>query len=550
MRKLKRFASVLLALVMCFGLTVTAFADDSYTITINNSTEGYTYAAYQVFAGTVTVTGSTKTMTGITWGDGVNSTTLLSALQTASGDSSSLLYGLFPASVDEASEVAEVLAASTFTDEMAEEFAEIVAANLSSDYTESDAFTTGDTTYTISNLEAGYYLVKNTVVPDTGSYTSYILEVVANVTVDPKADVPEGTKTIDDINDSTDTASAESTTASADWDIGDDVPYTLTATLPSNYADYETYKLIFHDTMETGLTFNNDVVVTVYPSANDYASGTSGTVVASGYVVAPYDTGSSLEVSTCTFEVQIEDTNELYDASGNKISVTSDSIIVVEFTAELNSNAVIGNPGNDNRMYLEYSNNPNNSGSGNSDTGETPEVLVTVFTYTMKVTKKDEDGNALAGAEFTLYKYDYDATGDNWVVVGTGAVTGTGTDSNIFTWTGLDDGYYKLVESKTPDGYNTMADLEFYIIAEHTAGDTGLTSLEVYSDAAGTTKLDTMTADYSSDGIITTDIENSSGAIMPSTGGIGTTIFYVVGGVLVVGAVVLLITRKRMQDDQ
>ncbi len=614
MRKLKRFASVLLALVMCFGLTVTAFADgDTYSITINNSTEGYTYAAYQVFAGTLESDGS---LSGITWGSGVDGDALVTALQAASGETGNTLYDMFPSSVDTAEEVAAVLAGDDFTEAMVKAFAEIVDSNLTTTC-ETSNWVAADSEYTISGLAAGYYLVKNTVVPTDGAYTSYILKVVADVDAEHKTEVPTFTKTIDDINDSTDTTSAVSTTDSADYDINDPVPYTLTATLPSNYADYDTYTLVFHDMMDTDyLEFNeNSVVVTVKCVAlddsgnvlkddNDNTLYVTYTVSTSDYTIKTAvdseteDYGGHTTTNDCTFEIVIENTKDLtvtsvtYDANmtdaqksevvvaSDKIPVTSTSQFIVNYTATLKSGAGYAAW---NYAYLEFSNNPNVGGSG--DTGTTPEEEVVVITLKLEVTKTDTSNNALTGAGFTLYKYDADS-GEFEATSVTASVT-----DNIFTWDGLDDGYYILVETTVPTGYVGIAPICFKVEATHSETPDGTNLATSYAEVLSSltvtpiTSLSDLTADltdlntttltsllknalnedddyeisfYSSaslskdedTGKISTTIANSKTSSLPSTGGIGTTIFYVVGGVLVVGAVVLLITRKRMQDDQ
>ncbi|MCD7818751.1 MAG: LPXTG cell wall anchor domain-containing protein [Lachnospiraceae bacterium] len=389
--------------------------------------------------------------------------------------------------------------------------------------------------------------------------------------------------------------------------------------MPTNYGSYETYKLIFHDVMEDGLTFNSQsAVVTVYASTSD----PTGTVAKAGYSVVTdcyhlvsisafdgtttyytYDGSSYTAVQSgtaydaevsyyvkddCTFEVVIADTNLLMDDNGNAIDVSASSIITVSFTATLNEAAVIGNPGNHNTMHIEYSNNPNWDGTGTEPTGETPEDTVVVFTYELTANKVKSDGSALSGAGFTLYKLDvnsveyvavtfYEAVTltdssayDSGVSAGTTYYTYDSDDKvyiasssyedgetyyvvctemtgvTSFTWSGLDDGKYKLVETTTPTGYNTMDDLYFTVEATHT--EDGITSL-VIKDADGTT-ISGLGMEFSttySDGSISTNITNYTGSELPSTGGIGTTIFYAVGATLMVIAFVLLITKRRMR---
>ncbi|MCC8127774.1 MAG: isopeptide-forming domain-containing fimbrial protein [Clostridiales bacterium] len=532
MKKLRWLGSLLLVLVLTFGMTGTALAaDTAYTITVNNNVDGYKYIAYQIFAGDLseeTVGGvTTTTLSNITFGAALSETDQTAVLSSYADVLSADEDG--DGHADYASSAAGLAAALGDGRIAAAGFAESVAALALTIGTSSGTASP----YKITVTGAGYYLVKNTVVPDGNyAYSDYILEVVKSVSVDPKDEVPSAEKTVADINDSTETNEATGQT-SADYDIGDSVPFTLTAALPGDYTKYDTYQLIFHDVMDAGLTFNSSsVVVTV---ATD---GTTYTVDTGCYKVEIPATGSTALSDGCSFEVQIADTNSL-TKDGNSIPVDYLSTITVNYNAELNGSAVIGNDGNKNTMHIEYSNNPNWDGTGEEPTGETPDDTVVVFTYKLTVNKFDEDGTtALKGAGFTLYKFDADA-GD-YVAVGSEV---KGTDLTTFTWTGIDDGRYKLAETTVPAGYNKMADMVFYVVAEHS--ESGITSLRVCSDAAGMTVLDAFTATFDAASIVT-NVVNEKGSNLPSTGGIGTTIFYVIGGVMAAGAAILLVTRRRM----
>ena len=247
-----------------------------------------------------------------------------------------------------------------------------------------------------------------------------------------------------------------------------------------------------------------------------------GNEITTGYEVKT--TGLS---DDCTFEVVFADLKQIE-------AVKAGSEITVEYTAKLNDNAKTGTTGNSNSMHITYSNNPNDEQGGEG--GKTPEDITIVFTYQLIVDKTDGN-NPLTGAGFTLYKKN--SNGD-YIAVGTEI---KGGDITKFTWSGLDDGDYKLVETTTPTGYNTMEAIFFTITAEHngTGTDPKLTSLSGNVDG---NKL-TFTSDVSK-GSLSTTVINKAGSTLPSTGGIGTTIFYVVGSVLVIGAAVVLITRKRM----
>ena len=515
MKHIKKLASLLLALVMVFALATTAFADETttYSITINNSAEGHTYEAYQIFTGDLVEKDGTKILSNIVWGSGISK-----AGQTALGD---------------AAAKAETLK----TEADAKAFAKAVAPYLTTAAGSTNTVT--DDKYVISGLAAGYYLVKDqdgSLTGDSDSYTEYIIQVVGNVTATPKSDVPEVEKKVKDTNETT----GETTgwQDSADYDIGDSIPFQLKATLADNVSSYTTYKVVFHDTLSKGLTYNNDAKV--------YIGGTE----TNGFTV----TATVNADGTTTLTVSCDDVKAL--GAGNS------SVITVEYTAKLNENAVLGSAGNPNKVYLEYSNNPNKSESGeNHETGKTPEDTVIVFTYQTIINKVDSENKPLTGAAFKLEKLikGKDGAADTWTTVKEFTVDETTTS---FTFSGLDDGQYKLTETKTPAGYNTIDPIYFVIEATHdaTADTPALTVLKAYlTDENGnkktevkdgeTVNIDLGTVDLTA-GSITTTVVNKSGSELPSTGGIGTTIFYVLGGVLVLAAVVLLVTKKRMSGAE
>ena len=515
MRHIKKLASLLLVLVMVFALATTAFADETttYSITINNSAEGHTYEAYQIFTGDLVEKDGTKILSNIVWGSGISD-----AGQTALGD---------------AAAKAETLK----TENDAKAFAKAVAPYLTTAAGSTNTVTDGK--YVISGLAAGYYLVKDqdgSLTGDSDSYTEYIIQVVGNVTATPKSDVPEVEKKVKDTNETT----GETTgwQDSADYDIGDSIPFQLKATLADNVSSYTTYKVVFHDTLSKGLTYNNDAKV--------YIGGTE----TNGFTV----TATVNADGTTTLTVSCDDVKAL--GAGNS------SVITVEYTANLNENAVLGSAGNPNKVYLEYSNNPNKSESGeNHETGKTPEDTVIVFTYQTIINKVDSENKPLTGAAFKLEKLikGKDGAADTWTTVKEFTVDETTTS---FTFSGLDDGQYKLTETKTPAGYNAIDPIYFVIEATHdvTADAPTLKTLNAYlTDANGnkqtevkdgeSVNIDLGTVDLTA-GSITTTVVNKSGSELPSTGGIGTTIFYVLGGVLVLAAVVLLVTKKRMSGAE
>ena len=483
---MKKVISLILSMAMVLSLTVLSFADTTYSITINNdSKEDHNYQVYQIFTGDLSDKG---VLSNIQWGSGVTS-----AGQTALGNAAAK--------------------AETLTNANVKDFAKGLVDNAY--LTNPASLTKNGNEYSISGLAPGYYLVKdedNSLAGKDDSYTSYIVKVVNDVNMAPKSSQPTVQKKVKDTNDSV----ADSTTDwqdSADYDIGDNVPFQLKATLPKNVTAYDTYKVVFHDTLSQGLTYNNDAVVKI------------GDNIVTGSFTQSY------EGTTLTFSC--DDVKAL--GAGNE------SVITIEYTAKLNEKAKFGAEGNPNEVYLEYSNNPNNSGTGDNETGETPKDKVIVFTYKTVINKVDKDNNPLPKAAFTLQK----KINGQWTDIKT---IGPGNETTTFSFEGLDDGDYQLIESTTPDGYNTMEPIQFSISAEHEI-DSANPQLKKLNDKTETGILKIGEIDFKvnpSEGSLSANVVNYQGATLPETGGIGTTIFYVVGAVLVIGAGVLFVTKRRM----
>lgn len=475
-------ATVAMALVL---IPTGALAADTYTLTLTGTTTGHTYEAYQVFTGDLaTGTDGTKTLSNVKWGTGVTYT-----------------------GTETASEVAEKLAAGTMTIADLEDkltlTTPVKTVQSSKDSTE------------IDGLASGYYLVKDkdgTQDEKSDAYTKFIVQVVGDTSAAIKSGVPTVTKKVKDTNDS----KADSTTGwqdSADYDINDWVPYQITGTMPSNIADYTTYKYVFTDTMSKGLTYDKD-------DDDHKATIKIGDTDVTQYFtenVTTNDDGSTTVTWTC---------NDLKKAG---VTLTADTKVVVNYSAKLNEHAVIGSAGNPNEVDLTFSNNPNKGGEG--ETGKTPKDKNIVFTYKVTVNKVDQDNKALEGAGFTLYKKGTDG---KYTEVG----QMTADTATQFSFNGLDDGDYELRETTTPAGYNTMSPIDFTIAAEHDAesDDPQLTSL-TGNKADGTAFLTaTFTKDQTTDGNLAGTVVNKKGSVLPSTGGMGTTVLYVVGAAIVVAA--------------
>lgn len=533
MKHLNKLLNGIIAAVSAFAMALVLIptgalaADATYKLTLNGTAEGHTYEAYQIFTGDL----SNGTLSNIKWGSGVaNTDALITALK-----SDNTLKATF-GDVKDAASVAEALSKASDNDAVAKKFAQVVSQYLSTTPTASQASAKDATT--ISGLSAGYYLVKdkdnslaNT---NPGAYTRFIMKVVGNAEATVKSSVPTVTKKVKDTNDSTGVTSDWQD--SADADVNDSVSYKITGTLPTTYGDYSKYSYVFTDTMSKGLTYTaGNAVITLYANATDAAAGTNGTVITKHFTEAVYDyTGTDTNYAGGKVITWTEkDANGLKDIA----DVTKDSVIVVTYNATLNSDAKLGSAGNPNKVDLTFSNNPNHNGEGS--TSKTPEDKNIVFTYKTVVNKVDQNQQSLKGAGFKLEKKQSDGTY-------TTVKTFTAGDETTFEFSGLDDGTYKLTETETPAGYNTIAPVEFTISATHseTADDPQLLTLsgDVTSGTAN------FTADTSK-GSLTTNVVNKKGSVLPSTGGMGTTVLYVAGAAIIVAAGLGLAKRRSAHKD-
>lgn len=571
MKATRKLLALLLALLLTAALTVPALADPeanpqpaapaTYTITIENNKPGHTYEAYQVFAGDL----AGNVLSNIQWGTGVDGIGLLAALR------SDTTIGSNFTDCATAADVAKVLTKINGDSDELNAFAVLVNAHLADTPTGTSG-AISEEKYTISNLPAGYYLLKdkdNSLDDSNSAYTMYMLQLVGNLTTTPKASAPTVEKKVQENTKVTENEGyGTGYNDVADWNIGDAVPFKLIGALPA-MSGYDTYKYVFHDTLSAGLTLNAGSVK-VYLAESADADLSSLTPLTAG---TDYTLVTSPAEGHCSFEVVFSDLTEVTIPEGNEF-------IIVAYTATLNKNAEIGLDGNPNAVYLEFSNNP----YAEAETNETPKDTVIVFTYELDTTKIDggsadpENPTKLPGAQFVLLnsdgtkvaKIDTANKFDGWVNLPTGSgadsaityedwttynttnpVILTSDDDGLFKVIGLDDGTYKLREIQAPDGFNLLPnDVTVVITADTnncqdwngTAAD-ALTDLNVTADEepgngqAGT-------------GIAAITIANNKGATLPETGGMGTTVFYVLGGILAVGAGVLLVARRRMRGER
>ncbi|MCD8084124.1 MAG: isopeptide-forming domain-containing fimbrial protein [Clostridiales bacterium] len=513
MKKLRRLLGLLMAMVMVIG---TCFSTSAATITIDDGdVTGATYAAYKLMDVTV---GTTKDQQGNdveTYSYTVNSK-YSSILQSVTGKSTDAEVIDYISKLTSRSEELNALAESIY--------AEIGKANLSAEAT--------TTSGSFTNMDLGYYLIIETAVGTLPSGTTdtisvYMLDTAGNetTTVETKESVPSLIKKVEEKNDSV-YSSSGTWQDGADYDIGDEVPFRLTGTVSNQYAAYDTYYYAFHDKLSSGLDFTASSVK-VYVE-----NGTTKTELES----SDYTVKTDNLTDGCTFEVIIDDLKNLQ----TDVEVKSTSLIVVEYTAKLKDTAEIGSTGNPNEARLEYSNNPYGGG-----TGYTPWDKVITFTYQLEVDKYSSSGNTLNGAGFTLYKYY--ASGANtgeWRAVGSEQVY---TDGYTFTWEGLDAGYYKLVETTVPSGYTKADDITFTVTASYETNDDDPAFIDLEIEInSGKESISGTPSATESDGKVLIHVINTTGSELPTTGGVGTTIFYVAGGIMAVGAVILLITKKRM----
>lgn len=536
-RKFAAFVASFLAVACMAAPMATSFsADAEGSIEIVNSAKSHTYEAYQIFDGDL----AGSVLSNVAWGSGIDSTKtadLMTEIKTIDG---------FADCADAAAVAAKLAETTEFDAEVTQKFASVVGKYLSNTKT---ASTFADGKYTISGVDDGYYLVKDSDDSLSGEHdakTRYIVQVLGTKTdITPKSSFPTvEKKVLEDDKEVTgkptyDAETTEKWNDVADYCIGEAVPFKLYGTMPSTIGDYSKYKYVFHDTLASQFTAPDKTTVTVKIDGK----------AAENAVVDV--TGQNITVTFADIK------------NGN--TVTADSIVTVEYSAVLNSDAVIGLNGQENEVYLTYSNNPNWVGDGTGgpgdtpkDEGQTPKDAVIVFTYELDTTKVDgaDDTKKLVDAEFKLLNEAQnkeakveDGKFVEWVDIDAGTTLKSDADG-LFKVAGLDDGTYYLKETKAPEGYNLLSAPVEVVIKATTINDqnwgmtdasAALTKLDVTADGkAGTADAAT--------GIASIKIANNAGSTLPSTGGIGTTIFYVAGGALVVGAGVLLVSKKRMAN--
>lgn len=533
---IKKLLAALLAVAMVCAMAIPAFAENSE----GDVDSHHTYSAFQIFKGDVEGNNIKDfKISNVDWGSNIinNSDDFLNKLREADH------IGPLFTNAKSAQEVLAVISQWHDSDDYSIAFARFVCHYLySNDANPTYVVRAGSNALTIPEAEAGYYLFVDTTDfskdDSYHSYNSFLLMVTKgnwNVPITPKAEKPTVEKKVYDNPDGTSTGGFGS---SADHAINEKFQFQLTATLPDStnraYDYYDKYSVIFHDTLSDGITYDKDDEldsVVIKSNGNTYNITDS-----SKYTIDTTD----LE-SQNSFVVNIDVKACAKDAG---FDLNDGATITVTYTAHLNDKAYVntagGSTSNINKVYLTYSNNPKDE----SSIGKTPESTpVYVYTYQLNNTKHQdtEKGPALEGACFRLYS-DEACTDQSEVqlyqkdgfyypikdVLGKEAVEMKSAANGTFNVKGLDAGTYYLKEITPPDGYSACKVIPVTIKADHSRND------QVNLEGSN----------------LTNDIVNikAGGITLPSTGGIGTTLFYVVGGGLMVAAIVLLVTKKRMEN--
>lgn len=529
---IKKLLAALLAVAMVCAMAIPAFAENSE----GDVDSHHTYSAFQIFKGDVEGNNIKDfKISNVDWGSNIinNSDDFLNKLREADH------IGPLFTNAKSAQEVLAVISQWHDSDDYSIAFARFVCHYLySNDANPTYVVRAGSNALTIPEAKAGYYLFVDTTDfskdDSYHSYNSFLLMVTKgnwNVPITPKAEKPTVEKKVYDNPDGTSTGGFGS---SADHAINEKFQFKLTATLPAStdhaYDYYDTYAVCFKDTLSEGITYDGPDSVVIKSNNNTHDT----TIDPLKYTI---DT-KNLENQNY-FEVNIHDVKACAKDAG--FDLNDGATITFTYTAHLNEKATVnigsGSTENKNSVQLKYSNNPRPGDYW----GTTPKSEVYVFTYQLNNTKRaeTENGTPLPGAGFKLYSdADYKnevelyQDGEFYYPIKNAPdktpVEMKSADDGTFNVRGLDAGTYYLKETTTPADFTPCSVIPPVTITANHNGN----HVELDSSKLSTTIIN----------------KKAGGITLPSTGGIGTTIFYVVGGGLMVAAIVLLVTKKRMEN--
>ena len=524
-KAMKKLMAALLAVAMVCAMAIPAFAYNTWE-TEEDLNQLHGYSAFQIFKGVISK--DNETLSNVGWGSSITKPDEFLAQLTADPT----IGGEFKTNFT-AQDVLAVISKWHNSDDYSIAFARVVCHYLYPDANANPKPVITDHTGGINIPESGYYLIVDTTYFNLRdfyhAYNSFFLLNVPQapyvVLVNHKVVKPYVEKEVYDDQDGTNEAGFGS---SADHAINEEFQFKLIATLPASrdngraYDYYDEYAVLFNDTLSKGITYDrlDSVVIESNGIPYDITNDTS-----------KYEVDDSRLESDHYFVVGIPDVKTCVP------DLNKGATITVTYTAHLNENAVVnGSTDNKNKVQLQYSNNPRNSAYW----GFTPESEVCVYTYQLNNTKyhdEDKPGNELEGAGFRLYsdeacehEVELYKEGDFYYPITTGktAVEMKSAANGQFNVKGLDAGTYYLKETTPPAGYSACDKTPIVISATHDEHNVNL---------SGESNLNNKIIN-----------KKAGGITLPSTGGIGTTLFYVVGGGLMVAAIVLLVTKKRMEN--
>jgi len=565
---MKKILSLVLVAMMLMAAMTGALS--AATITVNDPNgilADHTFVAYQILAGDFDK--SSGTLSNVSWGNGVDAEDLVAELKKDDYDSvfSNGFDGLDVALVNSASGLAEILKNYAETSVQIETFIAIALKHLAGTGTAIDVANGTD-------LADGYYLIVDTTKVDGEDEVANaaLLQVAGeSIEINAKVEKPPHYKKVKENADFTaDDGFGVGYNDVATYSIGDTIPFNLYSVVP-DLTQYEYYEMSFHDNMSKGFTLDPDSFVVTIGGIPLEKGTTSGGVhtgdyhVAVTYVDVSNETAATPAGNTL-FTVHIPDlkTIQLKLDGGTTRPVAKGDEIVVSYTAVLDEDANIGLPGNINESYLEYTNNPDIGGNG-----KTPEDKVIVFTLGLVIDKVDGANHEtkLKGVEFVVWKDSAktafavtDANGKfaGWELVS--ALTDANSDGLVNPYdyssatkkavfvtdingnvliSGLDNGTYYIEETKELAGYNAIIGLiELTIDATTVNGQTW--------DFTPNKALTALDGDTNGNWHVNKLVENRGGTVLPETGGMGTVLFVTVGCLLILGAAVVMVTRKKM----